>query len=266
MASDLPFYQACIKSELNRRLKKNPVYSLRAFARALKFEAGVISQYISGKRIPSYKAAQKLVLELGLSPEQKNSFLASLANHHQSRGLTRLSPAFRSNAIAIEPKALSVDLFQVIGDWHHYAILLLTEIKDFNEDPRWIAKTLGISSIEAKFALERLIELKLLQRRDGRLHFIDQGITTENKAVTTPALRSRQRQILEKAIESLENDPVEIRSMTGMTMAINPSKIKEAKKIISEFNQKMSRFLESGSRSEVYELQISLFPLQKRVK
>lgn len=266
MANDLPFYQACIKSELSRRLKKNQAYSLRAFARALKIEAGVLSQYLSGKRIPSYKAAQKLIRGLALSPDQKNSFLTSLAGHHQSRGLKRLNPVFRSTTLEIAPKALNVDLFQVIGDWHHYAILLLTEVENFKEDSRWIAKTLGITQIEAKLALERLIELNLLQRKNGRLRFVDQKVTTENKAITTPALRRRQRQILEKAIDSLENDPIEIRSMTGMTMAIDPSKIKEAKKLISEFNQKMSSFLESSTRSEVYELQISLFPLQKRMK
>jgi uncharacterized protein (TIGR02147 family) len=77
-------------------------------------------------------------------------------------------------------------------------------------------------------------------------------------------LKRRQKQILEKALEALENDPIETRSMTGMTMAIDPSKIPEAKKLISEFNRKMSKFLETGKKSEVYELQISLFSLQKR--
>ena len=49
-----------------------------------------------------------------------------------------------------------------------------------------------------------------------------------------------------------------------MTMAIDPLKLPEAKKLISAFNRKMSRFLEGGDKKEVYELQISLFSLQKK--
>jgi uncharacterized protein (TIGR02147 family) len=187
-----------------------------------------------------------------------------LAKRHQTRGLKRLSPALRSIEIEEPRKLISADAFRVIGDWYHYAILLLAETEGFKADPRWIASRLGVSQIEAKFALQRLQELKLLQKTGGKWRFVDQEITTEDKSLTTPALKRRQKQVLEKAIEALENDPIEKRSMTGMTMAIDPEKIPEAKKLISEFNRKMSKFLECGKKSEVYELQISLFSLQKR--
>ena len=83
------FYKNSIQAELSRRCERNPRYSLRAFARALGFEPTVISQIIAGKRIPSYKTAQKLVRALGLSPEDSNRFYASLAQVHQGRALKR---------------------------------------------------------------------------------------------------------------------------------------------------------------------------------
>ena len=265
MSPEALFYQDCIHAELNRRLQKNRAYSLRAFAKALRLEAGALSQYLSGKRVPSYKAAQKILRGLELTPEQEKRFLGSLARHHQSRGLKRMSPAFKPS---VEPelpsRELTAELFQAVSEWYHYAILLLTEVEGFRPDPRWIAKQLGISLLEAKLGMERLRQLELLQDMGGKLRFVDQNITTANKAITTPALRRRQRQILEKAIDSLENDPIETRSMTGMTMAIDPAKLPEAKKLISEFNRQMSRFLETDHRKEVYELQIALFPLQKK--
>jgi len=92
--------------------------------------------------------------------------------------------------------------------------------------------------------LKRLVELGLLKEVKGALRFTQLHITT--------ALKRRQKQILEKAISSLENDPIEIRSMTRMTIAIAPEKLPEAKKMILEFNREMSRFLESGNKKEVY--------------
>jgi uncharacterized protein (TIGR02147 family) len=258
------FYRSCIQSELDRRIQKNHSYSLRAFARALRLEPGALSQFLSGKRIPSLKASQKILQALDLSVEDRKAFLSSLVKRHQARGLKRLSPALRSIEIEEPRKVISADAFRIIGDWYHYALLLLAETEGFKADNRWVASRLGISQMEAKFAFDRLQDLKLLQKVDGKWRFVDQDITTEDKSLTTPALKRRQKQVLEKAIEALENDPIETRSMTGMTMAIDPEKIPEAKKLISEFNRKMSKFLETGKKSEVYELQISLFSLQKR--
>jgi uncharacterized protein (TIGR02147 family) len=69
---------------------------------------------------------------------------------------------------------------------------------------------------------------------------------------------------LEKAICSLENDPIEIRNMSGMTMSIDSKNIPLAKKLIDECMQQISRLLRSGKSSDVYQLQVSLFPLTKR--
>ena len=62
----------------------------------------------------------------------------------------------------------------------------------------------------------------------------------------------------------MENDPIEIRNHSSMTMAIDPAKIDEAKKMIEEFTHRLTEFLESGKRLQVYELNIGLFPLQIR--
>ena len=84
--------------------------------------------------------------------------------------------------------------------------------------------------------------------------------------ISHSAARKRHRQTLEKAIVALENDPVETRSMTGMTMAVDPKKIPVAKEMIRDFNRKLCEFLESGDRTQVYELSISLFSLQSKVQ
>ena len=71
-----------------------------------------------------------------------------------------------------------------------------------------------------------------------------------------------QKNLRKKAIKSLENDPIHTRSMTSMTMAIDPKKIKQAKELIDEFEINLSEFLEHGKKKEVYQLCISLFPLK----
>jgi len=237
---------------------------MRAFAKACGVSAGVVSQILAGKRIPSYKIAERLLSELDLTPEQQKHFLSSLALLHQKRGLKRLTPKFRELK-AIQPsQELSIDLFRVIGDWYHYGILMLTCVEDFQSHPRWIASQLGISELEAKLAVERLLNVGLLIEQNGRLQCTHDHITTADKNITTPALKRRVKQSLEKAVQSVERDSIDLRSMTYMTMAIDPKRMLEAKKLIEQFTNQMSGLLESGPRLEVYEFGIYLYPLQTK--
>src|SRR3954465_2908189 len=150
-----PFYKSYLQSELSRRCERNPRYSVRAFARALDINDGALSQILSGKRIPAYRTALRIIRALGLTPEEVQNFLASLAEKHRSRGLQRLNPIFRE--IQTKPKQQQIDLFRLVADWYHVAIGELVATEDFKSDPAWIARELGISVIEAKMALERLL-------------------------------------------------------------------------------------------------------------
>ena len=266
MSETVYFFRSVIQEELARRCAKNARYSLRAFARALGFESVVISQILSGKRVPSPRTAKRIVQGLGLSPEQEHDFFASLAELQRSRGLRKLSPIFRKlqaqeSAGRSQPQDLSIDMFRVISEWYHIAILDLTFVQGFRSEPAWIASRLGIATIEAKLAVDRLLKLGLLEERDGRWTKTNERLTTADKHLTTPGLRKYQKQILGKAIESLENDPIEIRCMTGMTMSADPKNLALAKKLIEECSRQISQLMQTGEPTSVYQLQISLYPL-----
>lgn len=266
MISEKAFYQRYLKDEFARRCDRNPSYSLRAFARALGLTPSALSEILSEKRIPSYKLAQRILGALAPSPEEEREFLASLASGHRSRGLKRLNPIFKQMGApkGERPPELSIELFRVIGDWYHYAILTLTRVEGFKPDPRWIARSLGISPAEAKLALERLLELELLREHEGKLEPFEEHFTTADKSLTTAALKRHQKQILEKAIHSLENDPIEARSMSSMTMAVDSARIPEAKRRIEAFTHELCAYLEGGRKNQVFELGICLYPLQKK--
>jgi uncharacterized protein (TIGR02147 family) len=255
------FYKVAIQEELAKRCEKNPRYSLRAFAKALELEPGVLSLILSGKKTPSFKTAQLILARLDLEPEQIQDFLSSLAQAHKSRGMKRLSPHFKKMAIRPTIPDLSIDLFRVIGDWYHYAILMLTFIEGFKNDSNWIAVQLRISPSEAKLAVDRLMNLELLIEKDGKL-IAQEGYSLADKTISTVSLRKHQQQVLEKAIVSLQNDSIDDRSMTSFTMAIDPEKIPEAKKLIERFTNEMSALMEGGRRLQVYQLGVALYPLQ----
>jgi uncharacterized protein (TIGR02147 family) len=262
-------YQNLLREAFNRRTKRNVRFSLRAFAASLKIGNSTLSHILSGKRLPSREISLKLISKLELSPSEKDTFLRSVATAKHDHGLLRIEPEFRAllknkpvSSTTEPPKELSIDLWKTIADWHHSAILELTLTKDFISDPKWISEQLETSLSEVHLAIERLIRLGLLELKTGKLTRCPEPLLSGDRHLTSAAHRRRQKQVLEKSIQSLENDPLTERNHTAMTFAIDSSKIPEAKMLTEKFMNEMTTLLETGERDRVYELVVNLFPLQ----
>jgi uncharacterized protein (TIGR02147 family) len=258
------YFQECLNEELARRCERNPRYSTRAFAKALGIDVASLSRILSGKQIPSYKICETVFSKLELSPIEQKKFLASVAAKQKAIGLKRIAPAFKNMGVqSDERRDLTADIWKVIADWYHGAIMEMTFTKDFNSDPKWLSQQLGISEVEVKLAIKRLIRLKLLDDQDGSLRKTVQQVSSADKNITSAAHKRLQKQILKKAVESLENDDIEIRNMTSMAMAIDPQKIPQAKKMIQNFSRELCAYLECGKRTQVYQLGVCLYPISK---
>ncbi len=260
----VPYYRTNLSSELERRCAGNPRYSMRSFARVLGMDPSLLSKVLRGRAPLSPKAAVHAVQVLGLEPDASRMFLDSVGDEGKKVRLGKVLPASFDSAEVREEHEIDSERFRIISDWYHYGILELTFVPEFKSDPIWIGRRLGISATEARLAVERLFKLGLLKEENGRWVKSDGMVTTKNKTVTTPAFRRLQRQVLQMALHSLENDPIEERSHTSMTMAINPEKVELARKLISEFNRYLCLALGSGKKKRVYHLGINLYPVEGR--
>jgi uncharacterized protein (TIGR02147 family) len=159
-----------------------------------------------------------------------------------------------------------MDRFLLISDWHHFAILSLVQTADYRHEAGWVARRLGIRKQEAGTALDRLERIGLLVRDEsGKIRRSHVRYTTSD-GVTNLHLRKLHAQNLELARKSLENDPVEIRDITASTIAVNPDKLPQARALIRDFQDELSRLMESGTRSEVYKFCVQLFPLSHKLE
>ena len=80
-------------------------------------------------------------------------------------------------------------------------------------------------------------------------------------------MRDFHKQMLEMATQRLASvDPEdrEGRDITGVSMAVDPMRVRVAKRKIAKFRKELMKYLEKGHRTEVYHLGIQLFPLTDR--
>jgi uncharacterized protein (TIGR02147 family) len=262
-------YRTFLKEELERRAERNTGYSLRAFARDLAISPQMLSLVLNGKKSISQDIAASMANRLGFDPKEAGHFLdlAMLSQSRSSHVRAVLEFRIRERVASADSrfKTLDVEAFKAIADWHHFAILALTEVEDFKSDAKWIADRLGVSTFEISQALERLKKLELLEQEGngGRLRRTSLNMTATYGSPNA-ALRKLATQLLEKAVEALEAQSIEERDVTHITMAIDPALLPEAKKMIAEFRRKFCEFFNQGEKTEVYTFVPALYRLTKK--
>ena len=246
-----PYHQLLIQAFEERR-ERNSQYSLRAFARDVDISPTTLCKVLRYERNLSKRNLAKLTNFLELSPLEVEKL--SFERLHSYR-----------NSRSVDEKLLEEDTFHLISDWYYFAILSLSKTEKCRSDVPWIAERLGISRIQAMGAVRRLERLALIRREKGRLIRTSASIRTSND-VPSSALRKLHKQQMQLGIESLHRIPVQLRDITSVTMAIDPTRIPLAKRKISEFRGLLSDFLEEGQKKEVYLLTVQLIPLSQKEK
>lgn len=156
---------------------------------------------------------------------------------------------------------LSQDVFSLIADWYHFAILDLTLLPDFKLNSKWVAKRLGIAPVDAKMALERLIRLGLLRKTNGTYRKAESHYVNYQEGQTSEAHKEYQRQILRLGLRAIDHTPPHLKDITAITIAGNTKKINKAKELIKKFRRELCQLMEDGEGDEVFHFALQLYPV-----
>ena len=260
-------YRTILAEKLEDRCSKNPRYSLRSFARDLHLAPARLSDILRGRYGLSREAAQKIAHCLRMTEAETRRFCDLVESQHARNPKARRDAALRLESASETPyQQLTLDGFQVISDWVHFAILELCLVEGFQSNFDWIAKQLGISVHVAKAAIERMQRLDLIEEKEGKLLPTD-GFTASPNDIPSDAIKKFHRQILEKALLALDFQTVEERDISTMILALDQREIPEAKKYIKDFRRNFDKkFGKATTKNSVYCLAIQLFGLQETKK
>ncbi len=220
-------------------------------------DASSVSQILAGKRKASTKVIEQITSTLGTHPDMKRTFLE--ANKYK-----RSTPDLQTNEEKFA--LLAKDSFAFISEWYHIAIIEFVSVDGFKNNPAWIARSLGISAVEAREAIARMIRLNIIREENGVLLKTYKFATNFEPGTTSAAHKQLQRDIVSKALAAIDNVPQEEKDITSMTMAIDIAKLPEARKLITKFRRDLCAFLEDGKQSRVYNLGVQLYPVSKKIK
>lgn len=260
--------KAWLKAELDKRASSNPLFSGNAFAKKIGLSQSYLSLILTDKRSLTEKSARIISKSLKLSPPEMDylTLLVKKENAKDSSIKKHYNDELKKFRHQNQVDEINLEKFKVISDWHHSALLELITIKNVVHTERAFAKRLAIDVPTVREALKRLEQLDLIKKVNNKYVRSDKGNLATPTDISSEGLRSFHKQILKKAILAVDEQTVEQRVFSGMTMSIDVDKLPQAKKLIENFKNEMSNLLEVETKSKVYQISIQLFQLDKDIE
>ncbi len=249
------YYSKKLKDVLLQRQRVNAGYSLRAFSRDIGMKPSTLSLVLNEKRPVPKKNIDTIVNCLELAPWEEALFRESISAKKSLLDNIVISEEFKNRYM------LDDSNYKVLAEWEHYGIITLIETKDFESSVEYISKKLRISSERVEEVLQNLKTSGLIKVDENENFVLTQGALRTTEDISSKALRASHKETLDMGKEILDKVDVDKRDYSSMTIAVDPSKLPEAKSIIREFRQKMASLLKDGEKADVYQLAIQLYPL-----
>ena len=260
-----------LKSALERLKTANRPMSVRALAARLELSPSYLHKVFRGEKPLSLKLlptiAQKLQLDHHEVAELQRLVLraAEERKFEKVRGLRKAEKNDKSTPLVQEYEALGRSDLWLLENWYILPIYNLAATEGFTPSADWVAGRLGISTEQAQKALQRLIEAGyLVEKEDGsmkpskmRLRFPTQRSHPTVRNFHSAMIRKSEKQLMQAKDESAFRR----RLISGITLAADPNKMEEAKRVLEEAAYRAAEILTDGECTEVIQLNLQMFPL-----
>jgi uncharacterized protein (TIGR02147 family) len=257
-------YRQFLKGTLANKKAENPNYSLRAFSQKIGLSVSYLSEVLSNKKSISLETAFRIALKLNLTEQESQYFFTLVQLENETDPEDKQELVERLNRL--NPNRgitdLSLDIFKIVSDWYHFAILELTYLKNFKLTAESVANKLNIDKLIAEEAIDRLLRLELLEKlKNGNFKKTNAQILAQSH-VPNRALKLHHQQLLEKAKLALVEQLPSNRISNSHILPIDKADIKIIDQIIDECISKIINIsTKSKNKNEVYCLSTHFFNL-----
>lgn len=261
-------YQELLREQYIQKRKKNPQFSLRAFAKQLGLTPGGMSRLMNGKMELSVNRAMEISEKLGLTEEETDTFInlvqLSKAKTNSSKEQI-LKKIEKLQGVPIHD--LSVDHFKLISEWYPMAILRITAEPKMSRTISGIAKALGITNAEVSQTVERLKRLELIEE-DEKGNFTRATDHVQiNFKKDHEAARAYYGALTKLMLNNIETENRNTRSIGSEVLVFDKTQIEHVRKITDEYlNQLIALSKKSQKKEQLYQAISSVFEIKGKTK
>jgi len=260
-------YREFLKDTLIARQKRNKLYSMRAFAKALGLPASTLSEIINRRKNISSDAAKKISGGLRLRRFESHYFdlLVEKSSTKDSRRINDIHAELISVAHQGRRPVLEPEQDPFLNQATKFILIELGGVENFVLNSATGAKAIGCSEDVTSALLVDLAALGILtySAESDRYQKSGAGVLISSEKMNLD-LRKFHFEMLDKAKASLIQQSPQERLIGSETFSFNSDQISEANDIMEEFFSKMVSLANRGNnKNSVYHVGLQMFRLAK---
>lgn len=258
-------FNGIILELFKRKKEQNQSYSLRALARDMKLSPSYMSRVLRGEKTLTPQRLKKLfrILDVDIETQAK---LKSLFVINKMGSDYKNLVQIKNEDSHLRFKKLPQSKLSILTKWYYVPVLELMTTSGFDLSAGEISRRLGISKYMVQESVEALLKLNILEKSENKITRSNSHIRLDS-SVSKPEIRQYHSAMINKANEELrkvDDESFSLRLITGITIGANVEKLEMAKSILNDAIHKASKILKDPMATEVYQINLQLFPLSKR--
>ncbi len=258
------YYQQVLEQELARRQHTNPRYSLRSFARYLEIDSSTMSAVMRGRRALPLSRAQVFASKLALAGETLQKFIQSCeVEYAQLSNLDKKEEGDDVRALKLDD---DLDT-RILVYWEYFAIyaFLGTCPEETGVTAATIAERMFMEEEVTVLFLDDLCLKGLVIKKDDGLYYKVTGyLHAREIAGNFELFREAHRSNIHLLTDRLNSFKPDESVWASSTISVDAKKLPQVRKLILEFQKKLSAFLREGEANQVYQFMAYFFPISKK--
>ena len=273
---DYTDYRKYLLDYYNEQKRKRKAFSYRYFARKAGINSiGLYRDVINGRQSLGRSLIFKFSQAIGHG-EKEAEYFENMVYFNEAKSVEERKLFFERMMASYRSKARIVDAskYEYYSRWYYSAVRALLSCRKFSDtadDYKNIAKALNppIRPEQAKKATKVLEKLEFIKRgKKGFYELCDDVITTgivkTEKNIASLNVINFQKEMMRLAGESFDRNESDQLDMSTLTLGISRSTLKEIKKELIAFRQKVAGMAERDNNPEIiYQFNQQLFPLSR---
>ena len=262
-------YRKFLEYHYQEKKKRSPKFSYRYFA----MKAGITSpsflkMVIDGKRNLTSAMVEKFCKALDLGAKECKYF-TNLVHFNQAKTAREKQDyylALRTMGNLVQEEVLRVHQYDYFDKWYTPILRELICLGDFQDNFELIGRSVepAISALDAKGALQLLLKLGLVTRKEDGWYAQTKKAVTADDSVTSMALRTYQEYALDHAKLAMHNQDKKARHISTMTLGVSASAYGAMVEEIQAFKDRIKALVHRDeASSRVYQFTLALFPVTK---
>jgi uncharacterized protein (TIGR02147 family) len=264
-------YRFFLRDYFVQQKKLRAIFSHRYFARRAGFSSSSFCAHvIEGKRNLTEKSLKKMLRGLGLTGRAA-TYIETLVRFNQAKSVEEREQCrqalhrLRKGTRFYKVNRQQFDYFE---EWYYPVIRELAVYCDWGGDFSKLASLVrpSITPEKARKAVEALVRLGLIkENEDGSYAQTSELISVEN--IPVPLTRKTRRELIYRAVEAMETLPVDLRHISGCTVAMNEKAYRDVVEKLDDLREYiLETALDCPDVDKVYQFNFQAFPLSRDLR